>query len=350
MATKGVVGESEYFTCGIFVVGLCEGGGKSVRLHGLSSAFRASDATAPQHHGFNRAARGVRAVYRGFGVAVLGNVIGETSFMLVLEVVQSLERDTRTGAPSPMASMAGGMLGDFFAFVLTAPLCVACNRQITAGFGLGRDNVYRPLPQTLRDIWGLNQTAVTSPPPARLQYYLRGMQGLYAGAAATIAMMPAAGIWWATYNYLKVQAYTGAAPRLHEEAKSCASWWCRWFMSPTDNPLINAAAGVVASVTTATAFTPLMVVRTRLQTVHPSTFESAPLLGRSGANFAAKRFHAMYHSRISLISRAILRNEGPRGFFKGTSANISVSIIDGLVFSMVYELTKYGSDRGTGQR
>jgi hypothetical protein len=101
-----------------------------------------------------------------------------------------------------------------------------------------------------------------------------------------------------------------------------------WLLSPHDNPVINGLAGVAASTVTTTVYNPVMVVRTRLQTAQAS------------AGGISSRV------RIGSICSELLRGEGWRGFFKGTTVNVGIAVVDGLLFAFLYEFTKLSSDVG----
>lgn len=131
-----------------------------------------------------------------------------------------------------------------------------------------------------------------------------------------------------------------------------------WYLSPTDNPILNGLAGVLATLITTVLYNPVSVIRTRLQALPPPvSIPKVPItveavardrqrvfsLKRVASTLQARRA-AISNSRILTLSRELVQREGYRGFFKGTITNASVSVIDGLLFATLFELTKFGSD------
>eukprot|EP00742_Colponemidia_sp_Colp-10_P016966 GILJ01019485.1.p1 GENE.GILJ01019485.1~~GILJ01019485.1.p1 ORF type:complete len:473 (+),score=40.53 GILJ01019485.1:325-1743(+) len=132
---------------------------------------------------------GARNLYRGFGAASAGNVVGEVFYLVTVETMRhtlkgdwyaTKDGDTTTtkfmscadernddgtqklssSSPSSktLASQVGidaaaGMIGDVTAMLVCTPLSVAVNKQTTAGYGLNRVALYRTLPETLREMW-----------------------------------------------------------------------------------------------------------------------------------------------------------------------------------------------------
>lgn len=288
----------------------------------------------------------VRNLYRGFGVAVVGNVIGEISCLWTVEAVkQSLTSkpgscDEGTSGSSKRSSAlavsVAGASGDLVAIAITTPLCIVCDRQLTAGFGLARSNSYASASQTLRSL-------------VHQQSRLAAFKSLYAGAPASVAMLPAAGVWWSSYSEAKYLLYAWLGPSFanlrgtyfdSDAARPAATGRgpralldSQWLLSDLDNPIINGASGVLASVVTATIFTPMAVVRTRLQTIPANEL---------GAAAGHRRIDSW---RIVRVIRHLYRADGVAGFYRGATVNVSMAVLDGLAFSILYELNKLGSDK-----
>lgn len=288
--------------------------------------------------------RGLRAIYRGVGAAMIGNLIGELVYLHTMEwtkealdvafadanVAPERGRDFRTNS---FSAAVGGMAGELASLLLVTPIVVVCNRQMTAGYGMSSSNTYGSLRDTLREVSNLYKQPGIGTSWGTARYKLRG---LYAGLLPGIMTLPASGVWWALYSRSKAILYTMAEPTLSrweremslvEEKKS--PWQQNWLLSPTDNPALNAFAGVVASCVTSFLFNPVDVLHTRMQAL-PTV---------SGAVKGAQ------YTSLRTVVCDLLSAEGWRGLFKGTVANVGASVVGGVVFSSVFELTKLGSDR-----
>jgi hypothetical protein len=281
---------------------------------------------------------GVRGVYRGFGVAVSGNILGEIATLWVVEAAKQrlltlygCDPHNPSAACVHSAQAIAGMCGDLASIALTTPLSIVCDRQLTARYGMAKGNPYQNAVQTFRTV-----LCGASPPGTRVSWRL-GLGNLYAGAPASLAMLPAAGVWWSSYTEAKFRLYQWLGPWFRQfQAKSGrhseiehsgvrALGDTNWLISSTDNPLINGASGIIASALTSFVFTPLVVVRTRLQVTAP--------------NPDSKQW------RITQIAGRLFREEGLRGFYRGTFMNIAMAVLDGLAFSTLYEINKLGSDK-----
>jgi hypothetical protein len=292
------------------------------------------------------------------------------------------EEAASTFVASSSSAAVGAMCGDLVALLLVSPLVIVCNRQMTAGYSMAASNRYMNICQTLLAVWGLYQqqprqvlssasptasasTALSGvkPPVAgfsvsRLGRVRRGFSGLYQGLSAGLLRIPSSGCWWGLYTKSKEAIYTVAAPTLSQweqehldtlaaspaaTAASPASFWRQnWLLSPTDNPLLNAIAGILASVCTTLLFNPIAVIQTRQQSLPPHFWSTASPHGAATHRRTWKTslpFRRVYH-----VANDLVRKEGLRGFFKGAPANISVAVMDGIIFTLLFEFTKLGSD------
>lgn len=362
---------------------------------------------------FNFGRGGVRGCYRGVGAALFSNLVGEMSYLFTLETLKEYlggnnRRDhpacareeegkravriheeaeeeeaggSRRRVPPVSAdafvahstsAAAGAMAGDLIALLLVTPTVVICNRQMTAGYGMAASNAYRSFLQTFREVWGTYQDPNLSTRTARGAAFLSpawwhcGFRGLYQGTTAGLLRIPSSGCWWALYTKSKEVVYRVAAPTLTrwEERRQRERGGApgegalkrrrSWLLSPTDNPVLNAVAGIFASVSTTVLFNPMAVIQTRQQSLPPEYWamrrqrraqkDSAEALAARTAtlSYRVKRrlpFHTVY-----AVAADLVRTEGPLAFFKGTSANVAVAVMDGVVFSLLFELSKLGSD------
>lgn len=380
---------------------------KPPRVWGMiSAAYRGGTSTfGVNTYNFGRG--GVCGCYRGLGAALTSNLIGEMSYLFTLEVVKerlisrggdpqadphhspdrsSPERsshsfstaagcgdgasgtyrslgkeDERAGDDSydfsanSTATAIAAIFGDVVALVLVTPVALICSRQMTAAYGMAATSEYRSMSKTFKELWHTFQTpAGHLQRPTSWRWWQDGVRGIYQGTTAGILRIPSSGCWWALYTKTKELLYNTASPtlqRLEEKRQRAAPegqspsplWRQNWLLSPTDNPILNAAAGTVASVITTVLFNPLAVIQTRQQTLPPEFW--AKRLAQYEAQ-RTSRWYPVEHPfrRVVVVTRDLLHREGVRGLFKGASANVGVSVLDGVVFSLFFELTKLGSD------
>jgi hypothetical protein len=258
---------------------------------------------------------GVRSMYRGFGVCVVGNIIGECLYLAILEHV----RHKFPSDSSVVRDAVGGATGDLASLVVLTPLSVVCNRQMTAGFGMASNLAYESAPAVVRRL-------AAGPSGA--------LRGLYAGFVASLYVVPASAIWWGSYGVIKSAAYSSATPYLSRVPSERLPAALESLKSTSDNPLLNGFAGVTAALVTTTVTNPFMVVRTRMQVLD----ENAAAAQR-GTTWLTRR------SRIARVCNDLVLHEGYRAFFKGLRVSASVAALDGLIFSSIYEFTKWFSDR-----
>ncbi|CAJ1988045.1 Mitochondrial carrier protein / MCP14 [Leishmania donovani] len=316
---------------------------------------------------------GVRGCYRGVGAALLCNLLGETSYLFTLEAVKeyveaaSPKRAENVFAASSYSAAVGAMCGDLVALLLVSPLVIVCNRQMTAGYSMASTNSYTNVPQTFRTVWGLYQKKEVAAgrvwPGERVRC---GLSGVYQGLSAGLLRIPSSGCWWGLYTKSKEALYVVAAPKLavweqeYRDAAAAASdtksvplWRQNWLLSPTDNPLLNAVASIIASVCTTLLFNPIAVIQTRQQALPPGLWEEQTMVAAGGGGAASSLSptvrkqtwkSSLPFRRVYRVANDLARKEGVRGFFKGSLANMSVAVLDGIFFTLLFEFTKLGSD------
>lgn len=246
---------------------------------------------------------GLRTMMRGAGASVLGNSFGEAMYIVVLEYLRHLLPFRSKVTRDAWA----GFIADVTNVVIAAPFDAIAARQITAGSGLAAK-----IPYT---------NALTM---GRSMHRQHGMKGLCAGMSGNLAYSPSSALWWPMYEKCKVFLYDTLHGPLMSSCKD--TWVMRWvpktLFDEGDNAGLNMIAGVVTSVVVTTVFCPVLVVRTRLQVAY-GTMEIP-------AN----------QSRILYICKDLVCNEGWRGFFKGAQANATFSVLEGIIFSQLYEISK----------
>eukprot|EP00742_Colponemidia_sp_Colp-10_P007770 GILJ01008378.1.p1 GENE.GILJ01008378.1~~GILJ01008378.1.p1 ORF type:complete len:331 (+),score=22.65 GILJ01008378.1:41-994(+) len=130
-----------------------------------------------------------------------------------------------------------------------------------------------------------------------------GVTGMYRGYLASLAThVPASAIWWLTYGFF---TQTWHNKFQHSESTS---------VDLLTRAVLGAAAGAVSSSTT----NPIDVVRTRLQ---------------------AER-KAGDSTSFSTIVRHVLKEEGIKGFSRGTSARVLGNVPSSFLITFVYEFVK----------
>ncbi|EPY19055.1 mitochondrial carrier protein [Strigomonas culicis] len=321
-------------------------------------------------------AGGLRGSYRGLGAALTCNLVGEIAYLFTLEALK--ERMTKGAAARDGGDVAAeafeghsgyaavaAMCGDVVSLLTVTPLVIVANRQMTAQYGLSAGNAYSGVRTTLTEVWRTFQPprAAAGWAGARLMH---GLRGLYQGTSAGLLRIPASGCWWALYTKSKEELYVLCAPRLEEyrqhhaaaaaaaapfhqhegaEHVSLLSSPVRLLLSGTDNPAINGLASAIASTATTLVFNPLAVIQTRQQTLPPA--HVARLMGapqRGGGRRRLWRLYASSFKKTVVVAQELVRVEGFRAFFKGATANVGVAVFDGIIFSLIFELTKLSSD------
>jgi hypothetical protein len=240
---------------------------------------------------------------RGVGASAGGNAVGEASYIIVLEYL----RHHLPFASKVSRDAWAGFCADATNVVIAAPFDAIAARQITAGSGMSASIVYA-------SAFRMGST----------MYQLHGVRGLFAGMTGNLAYSPSSALWWPMYEKCKVVLYNALHGPLVESSRGTALW--RWIpkalFDEGDNAMLNMVAGVVTSVVVTSLFCPVLVVRTRLQVAH-GTMTIPP-----------------GQSRVMFICRDLVRHEGWRGFFKGIQANATFAVLEGIVFSQLYELSK----------
>lgn len=246
--------------------------------------------------------RSVRTVFRGVGASAGGNAFGETAYIGTFEYL----RKHLPFANKMSRDAWAGFIADVTNVLLAAPFDAIAARQMTAGSGMSKAIRYEPA-------HGM----------ARSMYRENGVKGLFAGTTGNLAYSPSSALWWPVYEHTKSFLYATIHPLVLQYQQSpVAKMLPRTLFDHGDNALLNATAGVIASVFTTTVYCPVLVVRTRLQVAN-GVYNIPP--GKS---------------KVAFICKDLMLNEGWRGFFKGVQVNAVMSVFDGILFSQLYEITK----------
>jgi hypothetical protein len=245
---------------------------------------------------------GVRVIFRGVGASAGGNAFGETAYVGAFEYL----RKKLPFANKVTRDAWAGFIADVTNVLMAAPFDVIAARQITAGSGISSNIKYEPVHKM-----------------GRTMYRQGGPRALFAGTSANLAYSPSSALWWPLYEWSKAVLYAVLHPPLLRYKDSyVASFFPRALFDEGDNALLNGGAGVIASVVATTVYCPVLVVRTRLQVA--SAYLNIP----PGS------------SKVLHICKDLLRNEGWKGFFKGVQVNAACAVVEGIMFSQLYEVTK----------
>ncbi|KAI6089333.1 mitochondrial carrier [Hypoxylon rubiginosum] len=217
--------------------------------------------------------------------------------------------------PSPFAKswphLVAGGVGGITAAVLTAPLDVLKTRL--------QSDFYQAQLRAAREAATVGQARLS--PWRDAVYHLRetvqilgdvhrleGWRALFKGLGPNlIGVVPARSINFYVYGTGK-RAYA------------------QWTGASADNPAVHLASAVTAGLATGTATNPIWLVKTRLQ------------LDRNNAERKGDVAARRYRNSWDCI-RQVLREEGPRGFFKGLSASY-LGVTESTLQWMMYEELK----------
>lgn len=302
-------------------------------------------------------------------MALICSLAGEVTYLVSLEYLKSRVASKDSSSTSShtfchcddsafsghhWASASSAVVADAGTTLGVVPIALVVGRQMTAGFGMAAANPYRSGFGTAKQVWRLYQppapTAGGLTMLSTARHWVRGMgygvRGLYQGTSAAMMRVPFTGLWWGTYTKSKELLYVSTSPLLQryydqQQAKTTSSGRrMSWILSPTDNPVLNAAASMIASVVTAMTMNPIAVIQIRLQSSPAATTAvRAVEAGTSQPAAVASR-----RAGLTSVVKVLYQQEGIRGFFKGVTMNSCVAVMDGVVFAVIFELTKLGSD------
>ncbi|KAL7621195.1 Pyrimidine nucleotide transporter, mitochondrial [Parahypoxylon ruwenzoriense] len=215
--------------------------------------------------------------------------------------------------PSPFAKswphLVAGGVGGMTAAVLTAPLDVLKTRLQSdfyqAQLRAAREAAGHTRLGALRSVtYHLAETMEI----LRDVHRLEGWRALFKGLGPNlIGVVPARSINFYVYGTGK-RAYS------------------QWTGMPADNPAVHLASAVTAGIATGTATNPIWLVKTRLQ------------LDKNNAERKGDVNARRYRNSWDCI-RQVMRDEGPRGFFKGLSASY-LGVTESTLQWMMYEELK----------
>ena len=124
---------------------------------------------------------GFSSLYRGFPLAFSGSIVAEIVYVGVLEFL----RERFPARSSLTRDMAAGFTSDLATLCVCLPIFVACNRQMTAGWGL-TTHEHLSAAKTFRAAWRTQRWG-----------------GVYAGFSASLFAVPSSALWWGLYGKAK---------------------------------------------------------------------------------------------------------------------------------------------------
>jgi solute carrier family 25 protein 44 len=142
-----------------------------------------------------------------------------------------------------------------------------------------------------------------------------GVRGLYRGFGASVAtFVPSSAIWWSAYGGWQAFLWK-TVDRIQEKRNSTVP-------ARTEGQLlaVEVVAGVLTGCTSASLTTPLDVVKTRLQTRDSGNSSTKPTWRGTAAE--------------------LIKNEGPKGLFRGVAPRMVSTSIWGTVMVTTYEFLK----------
>jgi hypothetical protein len=299
----------------------------------------------------------IRFVYRGFGIAIWANIVGEVAYFAILEYIRYALEGTSLDW---VRTSAGGSAAEFTSLCLCTPCSVVCHRQMTSGFGVASDVKYGAASWTFRDVLFVsaddsnNESNKSKNKPKKIADFRR----LFAGFSVALTALPAAAIWWGLYTQVKTGLYS-VARKVENNNNNKNSNNDKLFQSSMsigstiDNPLINGASGITASVLTTILFNPFNVVRTRMQSggggggeMHHEESSKISEARTSHSSSSATSSTRRPPSAFKIAS-VMLKHEGPRAFMKGAVVSSWSAALEGSLVSSIYEYTKWLSDHST---
>jgi len=286
-----------------FLAGALSGGLSRIPLHPIdtiktrqqASTSRVPSALAAEAISILRN-EGVRALYRGFGVAVVAGAPASCLYFTSYELSKT-EMLSRVQQPSPLISsvihLAAGFVAEAASCVLWVPIDVVKVRMQVQKESSSRlyTNALHAVRQIVRN---------------------EGIRSLYRGYGATLTTFgPFSGLYFVFYEKLKSQA---AATSLLSSANSPLS----------SSSLIICASGAAAAASLLTS--PLDLVRLRMQVSQ----EIETSNDRSKFN---------YKSVLTGLS-SIIHEEGFRGLFRGALARVAFATPSTALAMVLFEKSR----------
>lgn len=243
---------------------------------------------------------GVRGLFRGYSVAILGTLPVRVAYLSVLEATRTKLRaqslppswEVPDSARIWAADFTAGALSSLLSQAFLVPVDVVSQRMQVQG-AAGAMQVQRSSAFLV----------------ARTILKEDGPRGFYRGAGASLVIYSgSSGIWWGCYGLYQRMLWT-AYPLVAGDVAEIGS---RQVIP------IQVGASLLSGVTSAVITTPLDVVKTRLQTL------------------AAPGERPTFRS----VATELLRTEGLAGFARGMQARVTSTMVWSTAMTQIFELLK----------
>jgi len=234
---------------------------------------------------------GVTALWRGYSTVLFGSFPTRLAYIGVLEASRARLKAVDVPGVSPalrnsIADFLAGATASTMSQAIVIPIDVVSQRLMVQNGEGGARNGFAVARAILRT---------------------DGLRGLYRGASVSLAIyVPTSGLWWAAYGRYQ-QALWLLAEKTGAESVGIVP--------------VQFASSILASATTTTLTQPLDVIKTMLQTQSGQA--------KQGAGDAAPAFRS--------VARAIVREEGFRGLYRGLGTRMVSAAAFGSVFTQAYE-------------
>lgn len=244
-------------------------------------------------------AEGVKGLYRGFGVAMVGSLPGSCLYFTTYEVVKG---HLAPFLPPVAGHLCAGLAAEAVSCVLFVPVDVVKERMQVQNLG-GRV-YYHSARDAVRQIVGSGE----------------GLAGLYRGYGATLASFgPFSALYFALYEWLKERARGGSTSITTSAANTTAD------PLPLGVQMVVAGtAGAGASLLT----NPLDLIKLRLQ------------VQRGGGESTHTHYKGLGHGLTLLV-----KEEGARGLFRGAGIRIIFHTATTAITVSCFEQCKALADR-----
>ncbi|CAL5228103.1 g11176 [Coccomyxa viridis] len=264
---------------------------------------------------------GIRGLYRGFGIVVVGVIPARGVYLTTLESTKSWSLKTAAmarwapneAARAGMASSFAGAVASMVTQSVIVPIDVVSQRLMVAGGSVSAASAGGPNAAALA-AEASTRVRASGIQMARHIVQSEGVLGLYRGFGMSIAtFVPTSGIWWGAYGayqkliWQQVDKWRGAsaAELPHRSSEILA---------------VQTASALCAGCTSATLTNPLDVVKTRLQ--------------------VSKREASGQRPTLNATVRQLWTEQGMKGFTRGLTPRIANAAMWGTCMINAYEFLK----------
>lgn len=290
---------------------------------------------------------GIKGLYRGFGTVIVGAIPARMVYLAALESTKSAISASMHHIPSlsqtfvaSSASFVAGGVASLAGQLVVVPVDVISQRLMIMGGNSNNSNNSGTKGSTSSTRSSIPGTRNISASKSNIngfnlaQRIIReeGIRGLYRGFGASVAtFVPSSAIWWSAYGGWQAFLWKSLDriqnTRENINSKSVPPPLAARTRTEGQLLAVEVVAGVLTGCTSASLTTPLDVVKTRLQTRDSSIYTA----GGSGTA-AAPTWRS--------TAAELIKNEGPKGLFRGVVPRMVSTSIWGTVMVTTYEFLK----------